>query len=410
MTVERTAVTVSELNDYLKKKLDSDPYLASVLVKGEISNFTNHKSGHFYFTLKDETGTLKSVMFKSSVVKLSFMPENGMKVIAHGRVSVFIRDGQYIFYCDRIDPDGIGALYLAYEQLKKRLEAEGLFDRSRKKPLPKIPRRIGVITSPTGAAVRDIINVTGRRFPFAQIILYPAQVQGEAAAPDLINGVKVMNSLSLCDVIIIGRGGGSLEDLWAFNNEELAREIAASKIPVISAVGHETDFTICDFAADFRAPTPSAGAEIAVPETSELKKKFDNIIDRMLLLIKRDADNKSAKLADLSSRRVINSPTYIVDDRKLLVASFLRDIENYEKLLIEGKKRLFSSNTAKLEALNPMSVISRGYSAIFSEDGRLIKSVNDVDVGDKFTFKTTDGSVHGVVTNKEIERKDTCDV
>ena len=390
MADNKNVIPVSALNEYLKKRFEADPFLCSVYVKGEISNFTNHKSGHLYFTLKDETGTLKTVMFRSSAGKLTFMPENGMKVVAHGRVSVFVRDGQYVFYCDRIEPDGIGALYLAYEQLKKKLEAEGLFDPARKKKLPKIPTRVGVITSPTGAAVRDIINVTGRRFPFAEIILYPALVQGADAEPDLVNGVKVMNEMKLCDVIIIGRGGGSLEDLWAFNGETLARTVAASEIPVISAVGHETDFTICDFAADLRAPTPSAAAELAVPETSDLQRKIGNIIDRMLLLLDRDVKAKRTALADLSGRRVMTSPGYIVEDKRMLLGSVSRDMENAAKLILENKKRLFISNTAKLETLNPMSVISRGYSAVFAEGGKLIKSVDQVEIGDKFSFMTTD--------------------
>ena len=398
--IEKTIITVSALNEYLKKKLEADAFLSSVWVKGEISNFTNHKSGHFYFTLKDETGTLKSVMFRSSAGKMTFMPENGMKVIAHGRVSVFVRDGQYIFYCDSLEPDGIGALYLAYEQLKKKLEAEGLFDPSKKKKIPKIPTRVGVITSPTGAAVRDIINVTGRRFPFAQIILYPAQVQGEAAAADLIQGVTVMNKNKLCDVIIIGRGGGSIEDLWAFNNEILARTVAASTIPVISAVGHETDFTICDFAADMRAPTPSAAAELAVPETADLQRKIGNIIDRMLLLLDRDVKSKRSRLTDLAGRRVLNSSAYIIDDKRMLTGSYLRETENALKLILSTKKRQFETVTAKLGALNPMNIISRGYSAVFDDKGTLIKSVDQIAVGDDFSFMTVDGSVKGRVTEK----------
>ncbi|MBQ7160498.1 MAG: exodeoxyribonuclease VII large subunit [Clostridia bacterium] len=400
MAEEKRILTVSALNEYLKKKLEADSILASIYIKGEISNFTNHKSGHWYFTLKDEIGTLKSVMFRSAVGKVPFMPENGMKVIAHGRVSVFVRDGQYIYYCDKLEPDGIGALYLAYEQLKKKLEAEGLFDPSKKKRIPKIPTRVGVITSPTGAAVRDIINVTGRRFPFAKVILYPALVQGADAEPDLINGVRVMNDMQLCDVIIIGRGGGSIEDLWAFNGEALARAVAASKIPVISAVGHETDFTICDFAADLRAPTPSAAAELAVPETGDLQRKIGNIVDRMLLLLDRDTKSKRARLDDLASRRVLNSPGYIVDDKRMALLSLSRDMENAVRLMIENKKRRFVQSTAKLETLNPMSVISRGYSAVFAEGGELIKSVDQVEIGDSFSFMTTDGSVHGKVTEK----------
>jgi len=365
MTNDKNFLTITALNEYLKHRFENDPNLASIYLKGEISNFTNHKSGHFYFTLKDETGTLKSVMFRSSASKLAFVPENGMKVLAHGRVSVFVRDGQYVFYCDQLEPDGIGALYLAYEQLKKKLTAEGLFAPERKRKLPKIPTRVGVITSPTGAAVRDIINVTKRRFPFAKVVLYPALVQGAEAAPDLIRGVKLMNELNSADVIIIGRGGGSIEDLWAFNNEELARTVAASRIPVISAVGHETDFTICDFAADMRAPTPSAAAEIAVPETGELQRKINNITDRMLLLLNNNLKNRRKRVEELASRRVLNSPSYIIDDRRLALLTLTGKMESAQKILIADKKQRFVSLTAKLEALNPMSVISRGYSAVF---------------------------------------------
>ena len=248
-------VTVTQLNEYIKAKIDGDGFLSRVSVKGEISNFTNHyKTGHFYFTIKDETSLIRAVMFRGNTAKLRFVPENGMKIVARGRVSAFVRDGQYQLYCDSMEPDGIGALYFAFEQLKKKLAAEGLCDEARKRPLPKIPTRIGVITSPTGAAIRDIINILGRRFPYAKVILYPALVQGAEAAPSLIAGMRHFMEARDVDVIIIGRGGGSIEDLWAFNSEELARTIAACPIPVISAVGHETDFTICDFVADRRAP------------------------------------------------------------------------------------------------------------------------------------------------------------
>ena len=246
-------LTVSQLNEYVKMLFDSQPIFNGIYVKGEISNFTNHRTGHWYFTLKDEGSLVRAVMFRGSAMKNPFLPENGMKVIVHGRVSAFVRDGQYQIYVDEMQPDGIGGLYLAYEQLKQKLDAEGLFAASRKKPLPKIPQSVGVITSPTGAAVRDIINITKRRFPLAQILLYPALVQGSSAPEQLIAGVRYFNETRAVDVIILGRGGGSLEDLWAFNNENLAREVAASEIPIISAVGHETDFTICDFAADCRA-------------------------------------------------------------------------------------------------------------------------------------------------------------
>jgi exodeoxyribonuclease VII large subunit len=237
------------------------------MIKGEISNFTNHRTGHFYFSLKDEGGLIRAVMFKTAVQKLNFLPENGMKVILRGRISSFVRDGQYQIYVNDIQPDGVGSLYIAFEQLKRRLESEGIFDQSRKRPIPKLPRRVGIVTSPTGAAVRDMINIFGRRFPYTELVLYPALVQGPGAAADVAKGVRYFNETDSVNVIVVGRGGGSIEDLWAFNDEMLARTVAASRIPVISAVGHETDFTICDFAADLRAPTPSAAAELAVPET-----------------------------------------------------------------------------------------------------------------------------------------------
>lgn len=271
-------IGVAALNEYIKGLIDRDSALRSIYVRGEISNFKNHYStGHFYFTLKDEGGVVRCVMFRSSAAKLPFVPENGMKVVLHGRVSAFVRDGQYQIYADDMEPDGVGALHIAYDQLRRKLESEGLFDPSRKLHIPKIPNRVGLITSATGAAVRDMINVCGRRFPYAKITLYPALVQGQGAAASLISGVNYFNETGSADVLIIGRGGGSIEDLWAFNDETLARTVAASRIPIISAVGHETDFTICDFAASCRAPTPSAAAEIAVPLADELKRKIFNL-------------------------------------------------------------------------------------------------------------------------------------
>ncbi len=397
----RRVLTVTQVNEYMKTLIEAQPNLRSLYIKGEISNFTNHyKTGHFYFTLKDEGGLIRSVMFKFSVDKLKFVPENGMKVIAHGRISAFVRDGQYQFYADEMEPDGIGALYIAYEQLKAKLEKEGLFDARYKKPLPKIPKRIGIITSPTGAAIRDIINVLGRRFPYAEGVLFPALVQGENAPKQLISGVRYFNATKNVDVIILGRGGGSIEDLWAFNNEELAREIFASNIPIISAVGHETDFTISDFVADRRAPTPSAAAELAVPEIMELKQKILNIIGRMDMLIMHSVSSYRQRLEELAGKRVLNSPDYIVDDRRMYLMNLDTRLENAMKYNLSLKKEAFARYTSKLEALNPMSVISRGYSAIFDENGTLIKSVDQVKLGDTLNFKTIDGSVSAEVKGK----------
>ncbi len=396
---ERAVLSVAQLNAYIKQLIDSDVLLSSIWLRGEISNFTNHyKTGHFYFTLKDPDGLIRAVMFKGSAAKLKFLPENGMKVIVHGRVSAFVRDGQYQIYVDDMEPDGIGSLYIAFEQLRRKLEAEGLFDPSRKRPLPKIPTRVGIITSPTGAAVRDMINVTGRRFPLAKLTLFPALVQGADAPAQLIAGVKFFNKYKNVDVIILGRGGGSIEDLWAFNDEELARAVAASEIPVISAVGHETDFTICDFAADMRAPTPSAAAELAVPDAAELLRKINNITLHMEASLAKSIATKRTALTQLASGRALTSPQNFIDDKRMLLISLSERMEQSMRLVLTAKRGSFASLTASLEALNPMSVISRGYSAVFCEDGKLIKSVAQLKKGDRFTFRTVDGSVVGETT------------
>ncbi len=393
----RAVLTVAQLNAYIKQIIDSNSILADVYIKGEISNFTNHRTGHFYFTLKDPDSLIRAVMFKSAASKLKFLPENGMKVIVRGRVSAFVRDGQYQIYVEQMEPDGIGSLYIAFEQLKRKLEAEGLFSPMRKKPLPKIPTRIGIITSPTGAAVRDMINVTRRRFPLAKIVLFPSLVQGPDAPAQLIAGINHFNAAMSVDVIIIGRGGGSIEDLWAFNDENLARTVAASTIPVISAVGHETDFTICDFAADMRAPTPSAAAEIAVPDTLELKRKINNIVGHMELALTRAVGARRTQLSQLAKSRALTSPQNFIDDKRMTLFALSTRLEQDIKLTLTDKRGKFASLTASLEALNPMSVISRGYSAVYDNSGKLIKSVSQIEKGDRFTFRTTDGSVVGDV-------------
>lgn len=387
------ALTVTQLNEYVKRIIEKTPQLTDVYVKGEISNFKNHYStGHYYFTLKDEGGQLRAVMFKSAASKMKFIPEDGMKVTVHGRISAFVRDGTYQLYADSMEPDGIGSLYIAFEQLKKKLESEGLFDQSRKRPLPKIPTRVGIITSPTGAAIRDMINVCGRRFPYAKLVLFPSLVQGPDAPPQLVAGLTYFNRTKSVDVIIIGRGGGSIEDLWAFNDEGVARAVAASQIPVISAVGHETDFTICDFAADKRAPTPSAAAELAVPETTELKRKISNIITREADVISHMLKLRREKLDSLSRTRSMTDPMNLIGDKRM-ITDMLSDrlLRAFEKE-ITIKKAEMSSAAGKLNALNPLSVISRGYSAVYKDSGALVKNISDVSVGDKVEFKTIGGS------------------
>lgn len=400
--MEKRIITVSELNEYLKLLFDYDEVLRNVYVKGEISNFTNHyKTGHFYFSLKDAGGAVKAVMFRSSAAKLKFLPENGMRVIIGGRVSVFPRDGQYQIYAETMEPDGIGSLYIAYEQLKAKLEKEGLFAEYRKKPLPKMPKRIGIVTSPTGAAIRDMIHILGRRFPSAEIVLYPALVQGEAAPASIIRGIQYFNGKKDVDVLIVGRGGGSIEDLWAFNNENLVRTVAASEIPVISAVGHETDFTLCDFAADMRAPTPSAAAEIAVPDTAELLHRTERMGERLRLAVTRNIQTNKEYLKRLSSARSMTSPMNIIDDKRMALAMAEQKLLGKTDALLSKKRALFIRDTAKLDTLNPLAVIARGYSAVFDENGTLVKSVEQTKEGEALSFMLTDGKIHAEVIKIE---------
>ena len=396
------ALTVTGLNEYIKAKLDQDHILSRVFVKGEISNFVNHyKTGHFYLSLKDEGGVVRAVMFRQSAQKLNFVPENGMKVICCGRVSSYVKDGQYQLYISDMEPDGIGALYIAFEQLKKKLEAEGLFDPMYKKPLPKYPKKIGIITSPTGAAVRDMINVSGRRFPLANLCLYPSLVQGDGAPAQLIRGIEVFNTLCPVDVIILGRGGGSLEELWAFNDEALARAIFRSNIPIISAVGHETDFSISDFVADLRAPTPSAAAEIALPETGEVKRKLRNVIDRMSLVSENRIKSLRRVLDTLASAPQMQSQMRLVEDRRMALFQLDREIEMKMERILEGKKNALLQNAAKLEALSPLAVMTRGYSALFDDKGHSLKSAKDLKIDSEIAIRLSDGCAKAKVLEVE---------
>ncbi len=395
----RNVMTVTQLKNCIKTIIDSTDFLANVYIKGEISNFTNHyKTGHFYFTLKDEGSLLKAVMFRGSAAKLPFIPENGMKVVVHGRISSFVRDGAYQLYADAMEPDGIGSLYFAFEQLKKKLDGEGLFADARKKPLPKIPTRIGIITSPTGAAIRDMINILGRRFPYAKITLYPALVQGNDAPPQLIAGLNYFNAARSVDVILIGRGGGSIEDLWAFNDENLARTVAASAIPVISAVGHETDFTICDFVADRRAPTPSAAAELAVPETAELQRKISNIVGRMDLLLGRQITAHRQTLRHLASSRALTNPATMLDEKRMSLVYLGEKLDRAAEQTLQSRRFALAQTTAKLDALNPLAILTRGYSALFDEQGSVVASTKQLAVGDTLTLRLSDGQAKATVT------------
>lgn len=394
-------LSVSQLNRYIKMNFDADENLANIFISGEISNFTNHyRTGHLYFTLKDDSAAVRAVMFNSSAKRLKFMPEDGMKVIARGRVSVYEASGQYQLYVDDMQPDGVGALNLAYEQLKEKLQKEGLFSELHKKPLPPYPEKVGVITSPTGAAVRDIINVLGRRFPYAEIVFCPVLVQGDGAHLQLTNAVNLFNSERAADVIIIGRGGGSIEDLWEFNDEGLARAVYNSEIPVISAVGHETDFTICDFVADMRAPTPSAAAELAVPDANELQYALSALKNRMFLNVSSGIADRRSRLEYLTSKGALKSPDEMLSNRSLrLDTAFSKMLSSYENR-IGGKKVEFISAATALSKLDPMSVLMRGFAFVSDKSGKNVFSSQSLAKGDKINVRFHDGSA--VCEVKEI--------
>ena len=394
-------LSVSQLNRYIKMNFDADENLANIFISGEISNFTNHyRTGHLYFTLKDDSAAVRAVMFNSSAKRLKFMPEDGMKVIARGRVSVYEASGQYQLYVDDMQPDGVGALNLAYEQLKEKLQKEGLFSELHKKPLPPYPEKVGVITSPTGAAVRDIINVLGRRFPYAEIVFCPVLVQGDGAHLQLTEAVNLFNSERAADVIIIGRGGGSIEDLWEFNDEGLARAVYNSEIPVISAVGHETDFTICDFAADMRAPTPSAAAELAVPDANELQYALSALKNRMFLNVSSGIADRRSRLEYLTSKGALKSPDEMLSNRsQRLDTAFSKMLSSYENR-IGGKKVEFISAATALSKLDPMSVLMRGFAFVSDKSGKNVYSSQALAKGDKINVRFHDGSA--VCEVKEI--------
>ena len=396
------AFSVFGLNEYIKNIFENNRTLSSVTVRGEISNFVNHRSGHLYFSLKDSEGQIRAVMFRSKAIALRFLPESGMKVIVHGSVNVFPRDGSYQIYVSSMQPDGIGALYLAYEQMKARLEAEGLFDREHKRPIPRFPRRIGVITSPTGAAVRDIINVTGRRYPNAELYLYPALVQGDGAEDSLVKAVDYFDKSRLCDLIIIGRGGGSIEDLWAFNSEKLARRIFAASVPIISAVGHETDFTICDFVSDMRAPTPSAAAELAVPDRRELMMRLDTLDDRLSLALVRKIDRCRERLEHMNEITAASSLDGLIKSRREMILHRSEKLSLLMNNRLNSAKEMLAAQVGKANALNPLSILSRGYSVTECE-GKILRSASDTDVGDNISIILSDGRIDACVTNIKKE-------
>ncbi len=397
-----SALSVSQLNTYIKMMFDSDSRLKRICVVGEISNFVNHyKTGHCYFSIKDDKSAIKAVMFAGNAQYLKFVPENGMRVFITGRVAVFERDGVYQIYAESMEPEGAGALMIAFEQLKNKLAGEGLFDDENKLEIPEFPQKIGVITSPVGAAVQDIINVLSRRYPLSEVVFCPVAVQGVNCAKENIKAIKTLNSRKDIDVIILGRGGGSVEDLWGYNDERLVRVVAASKIPVITGIGHETDFTLCDFAADLRAPTPSAAAEISVPDREELYQITDNLIFRYEKAVKNYLLNKTENNNNIALRLNILDPRRIIEHRitetNLLHNKLTSAFDNY-----------FNKQTTKLDVLceklkllNPLVFIAKGYIPVFSEKQRIVKA-NDLAVGNEIILEFSDGKVYCDVNDIKI--------
>ncbi|MBQ9314605.1 MAG: exodeoxyribonuclease VII large subunit [Clostridia bacterium] len=389
-------MTVSKLNNYIKEIIDGDEMLNNVYIKGELSNFKKHYSGHLYFTLKDETSLIKCVMFKSYTSYLRFEPKDGMSVVILGSVSVFERDGVYQIYAKGMEPDGMGALYTAYEQLKEKLEEEGLFDQKYKKTIPVLPKAIGVVTSKTGAVIRDIINVTTRRFPNVNIKLYPAAVQGSGAAETIVKGIEYFNREKNVDTIIIGRGGGSLEDLWPFNEEITARAIFHSELPIISAVGHETDFTISDFVADLRAPTPSAAGELAVPDILEVRWKMENINKRLANSLRQKVEKMREKYSLVANSKVLKNPYDIIQQNMLKCDSTIKSLENIFSLKIKDENIKLVGLASRLDNLSPLKTMIRGYSIVEDKKGNVIKSIHSVKIGDEVSIRVNDGKI---VTN-----------
>ncbi len=422
---EKKYLTVTALTKYIKFKFDNDAHLRNVLLKGEISNFKHHSRGHFYFTLKDDKAQISAIMFASNAKKIKFTPVDGMTILIEGDISVFESRGSYQIYVTKMSEDGLGNLYLAYEQLKEKLSKEGLFDESHKVSIPKFPKTIAVLTSPTGAAVQDVINIVNRRYPLASIIVYPTLVQGEYAKDSIVEQLKLVNKQKLADVIILGRGGGSIEDLWPFNEESVAYEIYKSKIPIISSVGHEVDFTISDFVSDLRAPTPSGAAELAVPSQLELlnyleqlnnqnRSNLNQILKHKMDLLKRIegsyvfrdplrlTENKSKKLDHLIEKLELLNPINRLRQSKIDLDVEVKKLNDYYQRYLLRKQNDFVLLINKLELLNPLSVMSKGYS-VLKKNGVVIKSINEVNINDKINILVSDGIINANVINK---RKD----
>lgn len=397
----QNVLSITQLNEYIRSRMDADPLLTQVSVRGEISNYKLYPSGHHYFTLKDESSALRCVMFKGNAMRLRFRPENGMKVIAWGKVSVFPRDGAYQLYCTALTVDGIGDLYAAFEQLKKRLGEKGLFDPTHKKPLPKYPGTIGIITSSAGAAVHDMLRILRKRFPLSNVRLLPVRVQGVEAPSEIAAAIRYANQYQLADLLIVGRGGGSIEDLWAFNDERVAYAIYDSKIPVISAVGHEPDVTISDFVADLRAATPSNAAELAVPDQDALRQNLDTMSTAMASALNRQVKNAQQHLTVLSQSPALRSPTGYLEQREQGLVLLKNRMVSVQNQNIDRKNARYVAAISKLDAMSPLKVLTRGYSMAQTEQGKVLRSVRQVEIGERIHISLSDGSLRATVMQKE---------
>ena len=391
--MERQILSVGQINDYIKTRLDNDPGLRNIAIRGELSNYKVYPSGHHYFTIKDGTGAMKCVMFKSAAMRLRFRPENGMQVIAMGSVTVYVRDGVYQLYCTGMVMDGIGDLYAAFEQLKSKLAAQGLFDQAHKKPLPRLPGTIGIVTSSAGAAVHDMLRILRKRYPLTTVKLLPVRVQGVEAPAEIAGAIAYANHHKLADLLIVGRGGGSIEDLWAFNDEMVARAIYDSEIPVISAVGHEPDVTISDFVADLRAATPSNAAELAVPDQDALRQTLDDMQNAMAIAMQTKINRAGERLRNLSGRPVLKSPLASFESRRKALELMKNRLVSAQTGTVARNRQRFVAQVSKLDAMSPLKVLTRGYAMVSKEDGAIVRSVSDVQTGDHISVRVSDGTI-----------------
>lgn len=394
-------LSISQVSDYIRSQMDADPLLTAVAVRGEISNYKMYPSGHHYFTLKDEGAALKCVMFKGNALRLRFRPENGMKIIAMGRITVFPRDGAYQLYCTAMTADGVGDLHAAFEQMKAKLSAQGLFDSAHKKPIPKYPAVIGIITSSAGAAVHDMLRIINKRFPLSKVKLLPVRVQGTEAPGEIAAAIRYANRFNIADVLIVGRGGGSIEDLWAFNDERVAYAVFDSHIPVISAVGHEPDVTISDYVADLRASTPSNAAELVVPDQDSLRQMLDSMSDAMVSALSRKIKNARTHLNVLAGSSSLKSPAGYLEIRRKNLFHFQTKLAASQTAIIANNKQRFIRNVSKLDAMSPLKVLTRGYSMVQLDDGTLVRSVSQVSIGCDISISVGDGRISAAVTDKE---------